>query len=152
MISSGLPAARATAAHVRIPVPPGLLGTARAIPRILQFHATFLDFTRDTPLENPSGVGDVMKMSPKAFATIALLVLLPGCLSDTPQPSPDAASCGASDFQYLRGRSVDVLAAMTFLAPMRVIGPETVVTMDFLPNRLNVVHDADRIITRVYCG
>lgn len=93
-----------------------------------------------------------MGMSSKAFATIALLAILPGCLSETPQPPVDTASCGASDFQYLRSQSVDVLAAMTFLAPMRVIGPDTIVTRDFLPNRLNVVHDADRIITRVYCG
>ncbi|WP_375551175.1 I78 family peptidase inhibitor [Rhodophyticola porphyridii] len=61
-------------------------------------------------------------------------------------------ACGASGWQALIGEHRDVLAAMTFPAPMRVYGPDDAVTMDYSPERLNVIHDEDGIITRVECG
>ena len=36
--------------------------------------------------------------------------------------------------------------------PKRILAPRSMATMDFRPDRLNVVHDDKRIITRVYYG
>ena len=39
-----------------------------------------------------------------------------------------------------------------FTGPVRVIGPNQAVTMDFNPERINLETDAVGIITRVFCG
>ena len=89
-----------------------------------------------------------------AFLTIPLLAL--AACQDVDDNDPTVIggtdACGASGWQSLVGESRDVLAAMTFPAPMRVIGPNDAVTMDYLPNRLNVIYGEDQIITRVECG
>ncbi|WP_227285642.1 MULTISPECIES: I78 family peptidase inhibitor [Paracoccaceae] len=73
-------------------------------------------------------------------------------VGDDPESLGATDACGASGWQALIGEHRDVLAAMTFPAPMRVYGPDDAVTMDYSPERLNVIHDEDGIITRVECG
>lgn len=63
-----------------------------------------------------------------------------------------AEVCGADSYTNHVGQSRDVLALMTFPTPMRLIGPGDAVTMDHLPQRLNIVYGEDDLITRVYCG
>ncbi|MEM7723823.1 MAG: I78 family peptidase inhibitor [Pseudomonadota bacterium] len=98
-----------------------------------------------------------------------LFVALVACRDEAPAPDPgvipvpeaegeDAASipvgdtCGASGWTRLIGQHRDVLAATTFPEPMRVIGPNDAVTMDFIAERLNVYYGEDDVITRVECG
>lgn len=86
-----------------------------------------------------------------AFVGLAACTEIP---PDPPidKPAKDTTSCGAGPDSNLVGQSVDVLAAMTFPAPMRVIKPGMAITMDYNPERLNIDVDAKGIITRVWCG
>ncbi len=63
----------------------------------------------------------------------------------------DPLACDTSDYAALVGSNV---AAASFAAGMnvRIIRPGDVITMDYNPNRLNLVVDGNGIITRVYCG
>jgi hypothetical protein len=93
-------------------------------------------------------------MNRALFPALAALVLA-ACepMAETPEPVPaEEDACGASGLQDLVGQDVSVVAAMTFLAPMRIIRPGEAVTMDFNPARLNVELDAADVIVRVYCG
>ena len=88
-------------------------------------------------------------------AAFALTACSAGIIGDpgTGPGAPDApGDCGAYALQYLVGQSRDVLASMTLPAPVRTIGPDTAVTMDFNPQRLNIRYDEGGIIREVYCG
>ncbi|WP_168193223.1 I78 family peptidase inhibitor [Rhodophyticola sp. CCM32] len=84
------------------------------------------------------------------------LIALAACQDDGGDgDSPDLATndaCGASGWHSLIGEHLDILAVTIFRAPMRVIGPNDAVTMDYNPQRLNVIYGDDDIITRVECG
>ena len=82
-------------------------------------------------------------------------VLLAACAAE-PAPPPDAPGvaddpCGASGYAGLVGANV---AAVTLPADLdhRIIGPDTVVTMDFVPERLNIEVTADGLIAGLRCG
>ncbi|MDP3198142.1 I78 family peptidase inhibitor [Tabrizicola sp.] len=82
------------------------------------------------------------------LALAGLLALgLQACV-DTTGPT----ACGAAGMQDLVGRDQAVLAAMTFPAGTRLIGPDTAVTEDYRPDRLNIDIDAGGRITRLWCG
>lgn len=68
-------------------------------------------------------------------------------------PEPvDTDACRASGSQGLVGQSSAVLAAMTFPIGTRVIYPDTAVTTDFNPERLNIVVGRNGRIEAVTCG
>jgi Peptidase inhibitor I78 family len=79
-----------------------------------------------------------------------------------PEPEPNVPidpipvdQCGAADLQFLVGQNARVLQAMRFAQTVRVIQPGMAVTMDFLPQRLNIwlVEGASGdVIDRVTCG
>ena len=89
--------------------------------------------------------------TPVKPALIASGLFLAACQmpADTP---PAEGSCGADALQHLIG--APVTAAQQIDAPegTRVIGPGQAVTMDYRAERLNVEHDANDLITRIYCG
>ena len=60
-------------------------------------------------------------------------------------------TCGADDYGSLVGQP---LAAVTLPADLnaRIIGPDTAVTMDHRPERLNIEVDGRGTIERLYCG
>ena len=75
---------------------------------------------------------------------------LAGCKSETPPSGDDTADlCGAAALQDRVGQPV---SAFAFDADARIIAPDTAVTQDFRPERLNVELDGDGIITRITCG
>ena len=78
-------------------------------------------------------------------------LILTGCQMAPPATEPEDA-CNASGWMWLVGQPVDVVAASTFPAPMRVIGPGDLVTTDYLPNRLNVTYNEAGVVTDVDCG
>ncbi|HYD85952.1 MAG TPA: I78 family peptidase inhibitor [Vitreimonas sp.] len=59
-------------------------------------------------------------------------------------------TCGASQYRAMVGSQ---LAAVTFPsdAGIRIIQPDTVVTQDFRADRLNVIVDANGVITGLEC-
>lgn len=81
-----------------------------------------------------------------AFAPLAVLA---ACAPDTAPPVPD--TCNATGYAGLVGAP---LAAVTLPADLddRIIGPDTAVTLDFRPERINFVVDDNDVITEVRCG
>jgi len=67
-------------------------------------------------------------------------------------PDPMAPNCGADGLQALVGGPVTAFTAPPQARAVRVIGPDMAVTMDYRPDRLNVEHDKDQVIQRIYCG
>jgi len=95
----------------------------------------------------------------------ALALLATACappVSDTPKGDPYEAgpqtreeataqdTCGAAGYRGMIGTP---LAAATFPATpnIRVIQPDSAVTEDFRPDRLNVIVDANGVITALEC-
>lgn len=70
----------------------------------------------------------------------------------TPATAEEATAqdtCGASGYASMIGTNI---AAVTLPTTVRVIAPDTVVTMDFRADRVNIRTDAGGIITAVDCG
>jgi hypothetical protein len=67
-----------------------------------------------------------------------------------PAPAPD--SCGAARARLLVGQPASALLLIGARGPIRVLGPDQPMTMDFNPDRLNVFTDAAGRIERVTCG
>lgn len=69
-----------------------------------------------------------------------------------PQPVPvREQTCGANRLQAFVGHHVDTLRGSGM--PARYFTPDNPYgTMDYLADRLNVITDANYIISRVYCG
>ena len=69
--------------------------------------------------------------------------------SDTPCSIPDASRfIGRTATQEVGAEILASSGAKTF----QWVGPDTMVTMDFRPDRVRVSYDRDLIITRVACG
>lgn len=100
----------------------------------------------------------------KAFRTVAMGVVLvlgaAACMpvsppyAGDPDPFPGDAvnACGALDLQYLVGTPARGLEAIRFNKPVRVIYPDTAVTMDYNADRLNFEVDRAGRVSRVTCG
>lgn len=88
----------------------------------------------------------------RAIFAMTLMTTLAACVTEV-APTPDpAASCGADALQGLVGQPESVLAAMTFAQPVRILHPDTPMTMDYQQDRLNIVVDAKGKITAVRCS
>lgn len=83
-----------------------------------------------------------------AHGAAAALVLV-ACTPDA-QPA-DTDACGANDYAALVGANI---AAVTLPADrnIRVLGPDSMATMDYNPKRLNIETDADGTILQLRCG
>lgn len=92
----------------------------------------------------------MLKLS--GLAVLATVMLLTGCYLPVTDPMPDESACGASDLQSLVGQSASVLETMRFGVVTRIIRPGDAVTMDYVPDRLNIAIDSQEIISRVSCG
>ncbi len=83
---------------------------------------------------------------------LAALALLAACQPEPPVASPAGGDgCGASRLAGLVGQRLDAVR-LPEGPEARIIGPDTIVTMDFRPDRLNVSVTEDGTIDRVYCG
>ncbi|OWU86495.1 hypothetical protein ATO6_06735 [Oceanicola sp. 22II-s10i] len=91
-----------------------------------------------------------------AFALVALLALAACREDDTASAQPAAPApenaCGAAELQDLVGKTF----SPDFLPPgtekVRVLHPDSVMTMDFRSDRLNIRLDDSETITEIYCG
>ena len=82
---------------------------------------------------------------------------LAACVAEGPGPGPvppgaPEGACGAPGLQGLVGQNRKVLNTMKFGQPVRIIEPDTAVTMDYIAERLNIELDEAGTITRVSCG
>ncbi len=93
----------------------------------------------------------------RPLVACATIVMLTACtqepgMAPPPVTPPVENACGAADLQNLVGRDASVLETMRFGQPIRIITPGMAVTMDFSPERLNIlVNDAEKIES-VTCG
>ncbi len=92
------------------------------------------------------------RSSVMSVSVLAACFALAGCQPEMASPDPMAANCGAEALQTLVGGPLDAFTAPPEARAVRVIGPDMAVTMDYRPDRLNVEHDADQVILRVFCG
>ncbi len=98
-----------------------------------------------------------MRAAPRAGRIIALM-LLAACV-ETAAPPPLAIepplgedTCDLAPARTLIGLDSSVIAILQRSSPVRVIGPDQPVTMDYNPDRLNVFTTAQGRIERVTCG
>ncbi|WP_159976066.1 MULTISPECIES: I78 family peptidase inhibitor [unclassified Novosphingobium] len=100
----------------------------------------------------------------KIFALPAVVAAALGaCSAQTPPPEASAPpatemepGCGADQLAGYVGRkaSDDVIASITAWRgdkPIRVLKPDSAMTMDYRPDRLNIAVDAKGIITGLSC-
>lgn len=77
----------------------------------------------------------------------------PAAEAPPPPPAEPADTCGAKPLQYLIGKSKNELPVPVDPTKRRVTCSTCAVTMDYNPERLNIVFDLDTgIITQVKCG
>lgn len=72
--------------------------------------------------------------------------------SDVPPPSREAFTDASCDFEAWVGKPVDEAAVKETGRIYRILKPDSMMTMDHNPERINVVHGDDGIVTRVWCG
>ena len=87
-------------------------------------------------------------------AALVLAACSPAIIGDPgtgPGDRPQSL-CGADAYQHLLGKPKRTLEGVPLPTPVRVIGPDTAVTMDHVPERLNIRYDTIGIIREVSCG
>lgn len=97
-----------------------------------------------------------MQIVLKMGAGLGLALAVAACVPVT-EPDPGVApgpvnQCGALDLQYLVGAPAAQLDTIAFDKPVRIIYPDTAVTMDYNPDRLNFQIDRTGRVSRVSCG
>lgn len=95
-----------------------------------------------------------------ALSSFAIVAVLAAC-SPPPQsaePPPETAEeatlqdvCGASAFDYLLGSAAADIDQTTLPEGARIITPQTMVTEDFRPERLNIITDTDGNVSQLSC-
>lgn len=84
---------------------------------------------------------------------LAPVLLAVACVPE-PAPAPEQPpvdQCNAARFEVLVGQSATVVKDMTFPANTRIIQPNSAVTMDYRPDRLNVEIGDNQRIAKVSC-
>ena len=69
-----------------------------------------------------------------------------------PVPTPEAQPCAAEAYQVLVGQPVGGVHTDSLPRPHRVYGQGDPVTIDYRPDRLNIVVGEDGSIIEVKCG
>lgn len=72
--------------------------------------------------------------------------------SDLPPPSREVFTDAECDFESWIGQKLDEGAVKASGRPYRILTPDSVMTMDHRPDRINVEHDGANNVTRVWCG
>ena len=88
------------------------------------------------------------------YALIAIFVL-GACVPTEEKPIKQTSqenACGAAALQHLLGTPFRDDDFASTKGPLRVLPPNSAVTMDHRPDRLNVHMDEDDVIVRIACG
>lgn len=87
----------------------------------------------------------------RLILALAAPLALAACIDGEPGTMPDADQCGAAALQSLVGQPQSVIDSMTFPDGTRIILPDTPVTMDYRPDRLNIQIGEDGLVESVHC-
>lgn len=107
-----------------------------------------------------------MTRLPSIFLAALAAVPLAGCTTlaaapsgglDASPPPPEGTKCDATEAQQFIGRKASEAIGRSALAMskarnLRWGGPDTAFTMDYREDRLNILYDAEGIITDIRCG
>jgi hypothetical protein len=85
-------------------------------------------------------------------AALALAACQPTTANDPVLNRPDRDACGASAYSDRVGKDHTQYDFSAPDRPVRVLGPDTPMTMDYRIDRLNVDIDKANKITRIWCG
>lgn len=87
----------------------------------------------------------------KAFPTFVVMAASLAACQSIGSPEDDADACNASSYNGMVGTSI---AAVTLPSDLnhRIIGPDTAVTFDYVPERLNFHVDRAGKILEITCG
>jgi hypothetical protein len=69
-----------------------------------------------------------------------------------PGDGADALQCAADQYQMLVGQPIGEVHTDSLPQPLRIYGPDQMITMDHRPDRMNIVLDGDDIVVEVRCG
>ncbi len=72
--------------------------------------------------------------------------------SDVPPPSREVFVTPECEFEEWVGKNVDEEGVKATGRKYRILKPGSMMTMDHNPQRINVEHDDNGIVTRVWCG
>ncbi len=65
---------------------------------------------------------------------------------------PSRTECAADAYQVLVGQPISEVDTDSLPIPLRIYGPDQMITMDYRPDRMNIVLDEDDIVVEVRCG
>lgn len=90
----------------------------------------------------------------RSVVAVALLVLA-ACVPEEEPPSrqlSEADTCGAEPLQLLVGLPFEQRDFEQADRPLRILPPDSAMTMDHRPDRLNVDLDDAGTVIRIWCG
>jgi hypothetical protein len=91
-----------------------------------------------------------------ATAALGAFLFLVACMPEDPATDPVALpsedACGAAALQSLVGQPIADQDFSGIGAARRIMADGSPMTMDYRADRLNVTHDAQGRITRIWCG
>ncbi|WP_239113204.1 I78 family peptidase inhibitor [Shimia biformata] len=67
-------------------------------------------------------------------------------------PLTGSKSCKDEVFAALAGKPLSIIDTIETPDNMRILPPGSISTSDYIPQRLNVEHDDQDVITSAYCG
>ncbi len=100
----------------------------------------------------------MLKTAPIALAFgSATLLFLSGCATPLPQPMPDRDSCGAYRVQHFLRKPLTpgterAIRNQSGAGDIRVLKPNSPMTMDYRQDRLNINISHKNRIVRMSCG
>lgn len=96
-------------------------------------------------------MGERGKATGSVIYVVMAAMLLAACATK-PLLAQGEDDCGASQFQFLVGRPNDQIPT-TLPSTARVVADNQAVTMDYIPDRLNIVWNHEtRMVESVRCG
>ena len=86
---------------------------------------------------------------------LVLMLLLPSCAGEAQErrePTGAQQAVANCKFQHWIGKPVNETPVRTLGRPYRILPPNSAMTMDHIPNRINVFTDDRGMVIKVRCG
>lgn len=105
----------------------------------------------------------------RATLFVSAVLFAAACSQSAPEPAPETPAetveaipqnqqeateqdtCDASRFQHLIGTPLAEVDQSTLPAGARLLTPDSIVTQDFRPDRLNIMSGADGLVSSLAC-